>query len=131
VSSFSLYAERIAERLAEIRASKKLSAQGFADMLADAGEHELTHVTVLAYESTEGTGKVPAAYCLAVAKACGLPVEYVLALTDDPHPPAPDVAGQTVAAVRMLLDMASRDPTKVSRVLATIEAIQRARGGGD
>lgn len=72
----------IAARLALIRRAEKLGARPFAERVGKAG-YPVTYASVLAYEADGGTEKVPAAYCVAVARAFGLSVEYVLGLRDE------------------------------------------------
>jgi transcriptional regulator with XRE-family HTH domain len=110
VSSFSFDSKRIAKRLAEIRTAAGLSGEGFAAYLAEHAKHEVSYVTVLSYEydkerPNKKVAKVPAAYCMVVARAFGYSPEYVMALTDDPRPVPPDRA---VAALHRILDEARR-----------------------
>lgn len=111
----------IAKRLAEIRSGQELSAQAFADQLDARADYRVSYVTVLAYESEEGTKKIPAEYCLAVARAYGLPIEYVMGMTDDPRPPAPP------SAAEQALDMTER---QLQQVMATLAAVRRAQALG-
>lgn len=60
-------ARSIAGRLAQIRAERRLSAEKFAGVVK-AGGYPVTDVTVLAYESEEGTKKIPGDYLAAVAR---------------------------------------------------------------